>query len=218
MAWEELARAQLPGGDTLTLRRNGADFEIRFNLRELMASRNPVSERALARVICSRVKAANILIGGLGMGYTVRAMLDRLGCEARVTIAELVPEVIAWNRGPLAGFADSPLDDMRVTVRNEDVAEVIRANSRCFDAILMDVDNGPEAVLFPANRFLYSAEGVALMLSGLKPGGMLGLWSAGHAPNFECVLETGGFPFERFDIDVPCTNTFAHTIYLVREG
>jgi len=216
-AWQELAQARLPGGDVLTLRSNGADFEIRCNLFELMSSRNPVSERALAEAACARLGTkAQILIGGLGMGYTVRAVLDRLGPEARITVAELVPEVIAWNRGPLAHLAVYPLDDARVTVCNADVAEVIRANPRGFDAVLMDVDNGPEAVLFPANRVLYTAEGVALTLTALRPDGVLALWSADASPDFEQAVETGGFRLERRDVDVPDKSGLAHTLYLVR--
>jgi spermidine synthase len=212
MAWLELAQARLPNGDVLTLRRCGADFEIRCNLFELMSSRNPVSETALAQLTCAG--AARVLIGGLGMGYTLRAVLDQLDPNAAVTVAELVPEVIAWNRGPLAVLAGHPLDDRRVTVCEGDIAEVIRANPGTFDVILMDVDNGPEAVLFPANQVLYEAEGVELILSALRPGGVLGLWAADRSANFERVI--AGFPSERVDIGVLGNDGPAHTIYLVR--
>jgi spermidine synthase len=216
-AWRELAQALLPGGDVLTLRSNGSDFEIRCNLFELMSSKNPVSERALAEAACARTGAkARVLIGGLGMGYTVRAVLDRVGAAARITVAELVPEVIAWNRGPLAHLAGHPLDDARVTVCNADVAAVIRANPHGFDAVLMDVDNGPEAVLFAANRVLYTAEGVALILTALRPGGVLALWSADASPDFEQAVWAGGFRLERRDVDVPDKGGLAHTLYLVR--
>lgn len=212
MAWLELAQARLPNGDVLTLRQSGADFEIRCNLFELMSSRNPVSETALAQVTCAG--AAHVLIGGLGMGYTLRAVLDQLGRDAKITVAELVPEVIAWNRGPLAVLAAHPLDDPRVTVRLGDIAQVIRENPAAFDVILMDVDNGPEAVLFPDNQVLYRAEGVELILSALRPGGVLGLWAADRSANFERVLE--GFPSERVDVGVLGNDGPAHTIYLVR--
>ena len=218
MAWSELARALMPGGDVLTLRRRGADFEIRFNLCELMTSRNSISERALARVACARIdcRDARILIGGLGMGYTLRSVLDRVGDDARITVAELVPEVIAWNRGPLSEAAGRPLDDARATVHNGDVGDVMRANPRCFDAILMDVDNGPEAVLFPSNKWLYSAEGVALVLSSLKPGGVFGLWAADRSPYFERLLDTGGLQFERVAVDILGDGGIEHIIYLAR--
>ena len=234
MPWLEVARALMPGGDVLTLRRRGAEFEIRCNLFELMSSRASVSERALAHVACARAsradsasvfgalapqhegrRAARILIGGLGMGYTVRAVLDSVERDARITVAELVPEVIEWNRGPLADLAGRPLDDGRVTVYGGDVGDVIRANPRGFDAILMDVDNGPEAVLFPSNEGLYSVDGVRLMLSALAPGGVLGVWSADRSLSFETVLQTGGIAYERVDVNVR-DNGPAHTIYLMR--
>jgi len=218
MPWTEVARAVLPGGDVLTLRRNGADFEIRFNLYELMSSRNPVSERAMAAAACAHLdrSGARVLIGGLGMGYTVRAVLDAIGPGARVTVAELVPEVIAWNRGALAHLACRPLDDPRVTVVNEDVARVIRPCG--FDAILMDVDNGPQAVLFPANRFLYEADGVRLIVSGLRPGGVFVLWAADPSPGFERAVAAAGYACERRDITVPGETGVKHTIYLVQRG
>jgi spermidine synthase len=212
-AWQDLAFAQLPGGDVLTLRGNGSDFEIRCNLFELMSSKNPVSERALAKAACKRTgSAAHILIGGLGLGYTVRAVLDQVGPDARITVAELVPEVIQWNRGPLAPLANRPLDDARVTVANDDVANLIRSSPRSFDAILMDVDNGPGTVLFPANRFLYTAEGVALVFKALRPGGVLGVWAADPSPDFERAA--CGLSCERLDVAVPAGPM--HTIYLVR--
>ena len=215
MPWLEVARALMPGGDVLTLRRRGTEFEIRFNLAELMSSRASVSERALAQVACARVerRAARVLIGGLGMGYTVRAVLDSVDRNARITVAELVPEVIDWNRGPLAELAGRPLDDGRVTVYSGDVGDVIRASPRGFDCVLMDVDNGPEAVLFPSNEGFYSADGVRLILSALTPGGVLGVWSADRSTKFEGVLEAGGHPYECVDVNIR-DNGPAHTIYL----
>lgn len=213
--WVDVDRAILPNGDVLTLRRRGDEFEIRFNLYELMSSRNAVSESALAQAACARVSAARVLIGGLGMGYTLRAVLDRVAPDARITVAELVAQVIAWNRGPLAGLAGHPLNDPRVTVRNADVADVLRGSPHAFDVILMDVDNGPEAVFVSTNRFLYSVDGVTLMLSALAPGGVFALWSADRSAKFEQVLEWGGFRFERVEVDVRGEAGPAHTIYLV---
>jgi len=220
MVWEELARAILPGGDVLTLRRRGGDFEIRCNLLELMSSRNPASERTMARLACARVarETAHVLIGGLGMGYTVRAVLGEIGPEGRITVAELVPQVVAWNRGPLAALAARPLEDRRVTVHQGDVARLIRANPGAFDAILIDVDNGPGAVLFEANRFLYSADGVKLIASGLAPGGVFALWAADPSPDFERAIAAGGFKSERVDIDVRGKNGPQHSIYVVQAG
>lgn len=211
MTWDEIDRAEMANGDVLTLRRRGSDFEIRVNLYELMSSKNPVSEKAMAAAACARVEreTAHVLIGGLGMGYTLRAVLDELGRDARVTVAELVPAVVAWNRGPLACLAGRPLDDPRVTVFVGDVAEAIRAQR--FDVILLDVDNGPEAVLFPGNQTIYGADGVRFVLSALNPGGVLGVWSADRSASFEDVL--AGCAWERIDVDVATTVT--HAIYLV---
>jgi spermidine synthase len=216
MVWCNLAEARLTSGETLTLRRSGDDFEIRLDLYQLMSSQNSVSERALAKIVCGRIvpQAARVLIGGLGMGFTARAVLDGTGAEARITIAELVPEVVSWNRAVLGHLAGRPLDDPRVTVAQQDVADVIAANPAAFDAILMDVDNGPDAVLFATNRFLYSVNGVALILSGLRPGGVVGLWAATPSPAFEGVLVTGGFAHERMTVAV--ADSLDHTLYLVR--
>ncbi|MDE2182028.1 MAG: hypothetical protein KGJ78_03295 [Alphaproteobacteria bacterium] len=216
MAWTELARAVTPDGDALTLRQCGADFEIRLNLLELMSSRNPVSERMLAQAVCKRLARRNprILIGGLGMGYTVRAVLDHVGDGAGITVAELMADIIAWNHGPLAAVAGRPLDDHRVTVCNSDVADVVRASPDAFDAILLDVDNGPEAVLFPSNRFLYRPDGVKAIVSALRTDGVFALWSADRSPAFEQVLAAGALPAECVEVAV-CGGNTIHTIYLV---
>lgn len=217
MSWIEVAQAPLPGGDTLTLRQRGGDFEIRFNLVELMSSRNPLSERALAAAACARIStpSPHILIGGLGMGYTVRAVLDAVGMGARLTVAELVPEVIAWNRGPLGALASHPLDDPRVSVENADVGDILHRRPGAFDIILMDVDNGPEAVLFPGNVLLYAADGVALIRSALKPGGVFALWAADASSAFEHVLEGAGVAYQRLIVPVPAARPVEHTLYLV---
>jgi len=216
--WTELAQASLPGGDLLTLRRRGREFEIRLNLYELMSSRNPASERALARLARDRIETAGprILIGGLGLGYTARAVLDEFGQDARIVVAELVDEVIAWNRGEVGEAADRPLDDPRLEVFAGDVAQLLLARPASFDAILMDVDNGPEAVMFPGNRALYTPAGLRLMLSGLRPGGLLALWAAEPSPEFEAVLaEIGGG--DRASVPVSgAAGPVEHFIYLVR--
>ena len=218
MAWRDLAEARLPSGETLTLRQSGEDFEIRLDLYQLMSSQNSVSERALAKIVCTRIAApaSRVLIGGLGMGFTLRAVLDGVGPAARITVAELVPEVVVWNQTVLGHLAGRPLDDPRVMVAQQDVADVIAANPVTYDAVLMDVDNGPEAVLFAGNRFLYAVDGVALILSSLRPGGVLGLWAATPSPDFERVLQAGGFAHERLTIAV--ADGLDHTLYLVRTG
>jgi spermidine synthase len=221
LAWVELARAVTPTGDVLALRRREAEFEIRFNGWELITSRNSVSETALAHVVCARIDctAPRILIGGLGMGYTLRAVLDRVGGDARITVAELVPDVISWNLGPLAELANRPLEDDRVLVHGSDVGEIFAANRHGFDAVLMDVDNGPEAVLYSPNHAFYSMAGLACIVGSLRPGGLLGLWSADRSPAFERVVDASGLDAERVDIAIRgCRQDPTHTIYLVRAG
>jgi spermidine synthase len=216
--WRDLAQAALPGGDVLTLRQRGTDFEIRLNLNELMSTRNPASERALARLACEHVRRpdARILIGGLGVGYTARAVLDEVGPEATVTVAELVGAVIDWNRGPLGEAAGRPLDDPRLRVIEGDVADVLRASPEAYDVILMDVDNGPEAVLLPDNRGLYTREGLDLALRALRPGGIFALWAADRSPPFEAILAARGAGMW---VPVPIQGSAGpveHIIYLVR--
>ncbi len=211
MPWTELDTASLPDGEVMTLRRKGADFEIRVGLYELMSSKNAGSERAMAKLAATRLgrAAGRVLIGGLGMGYTLRAMLDEAGPETRLTVAELVPQVIAWNRGPLADLAARPLGDPRVKVVLGDVADVIRSHPGGFDIILMDVDNGPEAVMFDRNRPLYSVVGLSHLMAGLTPGGVLALWAADPSPDFERAAT--GLRLDRAEVDVA---GIAHTIYL----
>jgi spermidine synthase len=211
MPWIEIDSVTLANGDRLTLRRDGETFEIRLNLFQLMCSGNSVSERALAKACCAG--ARDVLIGGLGLGYTARAVLDEVVPEARVTVAELVPAVVQWNRSVLAPLAGRPLDDPRLKVVVGDVANAVRAHPASFDAILLDVDNGPEAVLFAANAFLYSHAGVELLRAGLKPGGILAVWAAAPSPAFEAVLRESGFAFAVQTLEVQPGLT--HTIYRV---
>jgi Spermidine synthase len=214
MPWTEIDSARLPDGDVMTLRRDGAAFEIRVGLYELMSSRNPVSERAMAALVVSRLgrPVRTALIGGLGLGYTVRALLDA-AADARITVAELVPEVVAWNRGPLADLAGRPLEDARVSVFAGDVAGALRASR--FDVILMDVDNGPEAVMFDGNRPLYAPDGLARTLAALAPGGIACFWAADPSPGFETVLAAAAVAWERHEIAVE--SRVGHTLYLVRQ-
>ena len=148
--WTEFGRARLPTGDELLLRRRGHRFEIRFNGWELMSDRAHWSETALGALGCEGMAGpeACVLIGGLGIGYTLRAALDALPQSASLVVAELLPEVIAWNRGPLGQVAGRPLADPRVTIAPHDVARVLRRSPGRFDAVLLDIDNGPEAITF----------------------------------------------------------------------
>jgi hypothetical protein len=166
--WREIARAVTTSGDELVLRERAGTVEIRCNGWELMSSRAHFSEERMAAMMCERLNAAapRVLIGGLGMGYTLRATLDDLPATAEVVVAELLPEIVAWNRGMLGPLAGHPLDDSRVTVVCGDVADLLRDDS--FDAIVLDVDNGPDAVMLRGNALLYGAEGLHRLRRALR--------------------------------------------------
>ena len=218
-AWIELARAFTPAGDELTLRRRDREFEIRFNGWELMSSRGARSEIMLATLACRSLTqpSPQVLVGGLGMGYTVRAALDALGGGAVVVVAELIPELVDWNRTLIADIAGRPLEDSRVTVVNDDVVEVIRSRKRVFDAILLDVDNGPEAVLYASNQILYSRVGLDLIKQSLNAGGVLAVWSADNSAKFEQTMDVARMKWRRVPIDARGgTAGPDHAIYLAR--
>lgn len=197
IAWEHVAEANPPGGATWVLVRRGEEWAIRAGGRLLMTSRSHGSEDALAhRALAQAAHARDVLVGGLGMGFTLRAALDRLAATARVRVAELVPELVAWNRGPLAHLAGRPLDDARVRVLERDVLSCARERPRAFDAILLDVDNGPAgrstAVGRPANADIYGVQGTRALVAALRPGGVLAVWSAGPAPAYLRTLAASG--------------------------
>jgi spermidine synthase len=145
-----------------------------------MSNRGSLSEEALARMVCEGLgrRSARILIGGLGMGYTLRAALDAASLDSRVIVSELVPAVIDWNRGPLASLARRPLEVRRLEVRSGSIIDILSVSQHCFDGIILDADNGPEAVLYQPNHFLYSAGGLELVKGALAADGTLGVWSA----------------------------------------
>jgi spermidine synthase len=195
--WLQIDTAGVPGADVeLRLMQRGAEFSMMLGQNELMNSRLSGSEGALATLACRRIEAvkrANLLIGGLGMGFTLRAALAVLGPDARITVAELVPAVIAWARGPMAKlFADS-LDDPRASILSADVIEVIQSHASAFDAILLDVDNGPEGLIRKANDALYNLKGLKAIRRALRPGGVLAVWSSGPDPLFSKRLRDAGF-------------------------
>ena len=163
---------------------------------ELMNSRLSGSEEALATLACRQidaVKAPHLLIGGLGMGFTLRAALAVLGPEARIVVAELVPAVIAWARGPMKDIFGGSLEDSRAAIREADVIKVIKSRAKAFDAILLDVDNGPEGLIRKANDALYDARGLQAVHRALRPGGVLAVWSSGPNPKFTKRLRDAGF-------------------------
>ena len=195
--WLQLDTARVPGADVqLRLMQRGAEFSMRLGQNELMSSRLSGSEEALATLTCRRietVKRPHLLIGGLGMGFTLRAALAVLGSDARIMVAELVPAVIAWARGPMADIFGDSLDDPRASIREADVVDVIRSHDSAFDAILLDVDNGPEGLIRKANDVLYDLKGLKAIRRALRPGGVLAVWSSGPKPLFSKRLGAAGF-------------------------
>jgi len=193
---ERIATAAIPGGGELHLFRRGADYVITLDRNELMNSRMSGSEEALANMTCERLagrKSPALLIGGYGMGFTLRAALASFAGDARVTVAELVPEIIDWARGPMADLTAGCLDDRRVSMIQGDVAALIAAGEKSWDAILLDVDNGPDGLTRADNDRLYSGAGLRAAKAALRPGGILAIWSAAADDAFARRLRSVGF-------------------------
>ena len=196
---ELIGTAPVPQGEELRLFRRGGDFMIVLDRNELMSSRMSGSEEALATMTCARLAgrtSPHLLIGGYGMGFTLRAALGEIGPDGRVTIAELVPEIIDWARGPLRDLTAGCLEDQRVDLHVGDVAALIDSARSAYDAILLDVDNGPDGLTRHANNQLYSARGLKAARAALKPGGILAIWSAGHDKAFAGRLRENGYMVE----------------------
>jgi len=194
--WTRLDAVKLEGGVELKLMRRGSEFSIMLGANELMNSRLSGSEQALADLAADKLKGRaeiRMLIGGLGMGFTLRAALKVLGDGASVTVAELVPEVIRWARGPMAPVFGSCLDDPRVRLFEGDVGELIRGSDGGWDAILLDVDNGPDGLTRKGNDALYSAEGLTSAYRALSPGGVFSVWSSAPDAAFTRRLRQAGF-------------------------
>lgn len=197
--WELIGEARTPDGADLRLTRHSTEFVILANGRPLMSSRMHGSEEALASVGCRQARCLDeptVLVGGLGMGFTLRAVLDLLPPNARVVVAELMPAVVDWNRGPLGPLAGHPLQDARVRVEVGDVGALLRASPGHFDAVLLDVDNGPTALTTTGNAALYDNQGVATAYAALRPGGAFAVWSASENRKFEQRLRYSGFRVE----------------------
>ena len=196
---ELLGTAQIPGGGELRLFRRGGDFMIVLERNELMNSRMSGSEEALATMTAERLRgvpAPKLLIGGYGMGFTLRAALASLGPKAAITVAELVPEILEWARGPMAELTAGCLSNPRVKVHEGDVAALIAESRQAFDAILLDVDNGPDGLTCEGNDRLYSPVGLEAAKAALRPGGVLAIWSADPDPAFARRLSHAGFAVE----------------------
>jgi spermidine synthase len=214
--WKQIDTSRVPGADVeLRLMRRGDEFSMMLGPNELMNSRLSGSEEALATLACKRIEAVkrpHLLIGGLGMGFTLRAALAVLGSEAKVMVAELVPAVIAWARGPMAELFAGSLTDPRANIGEADVVEVIRSHAAAFDAILLDVDNGPEGLIRKANDALYDREGLQAIRRALRPGGVLAVWSSGPNPSFTKRLRDAGFAVNEVAVRATTKRSGAHHV------
>jgi spermidine synthase len=202
--WEKLDTTRIPGTDgELRLMRRGTEFSIMLGTNELMNSRLSGSEAALATLAAKKIEAVknpHLLIGGLGMGFTLRAALGVLGPQAKIVVAELVPAVVAWARGPMAAIFGESLNDPRVSIRETDVTEIIRSSRATFDAILLDVDNGPEGLTRQANDGLYDDAGLSAAHAALRTAGVLAVWSSGPNPAFAKRLRRAGFDVNEVNV------------------
>ena len=221
--WTLLGEAAIPGGrQFLRLHQGKDDFFITIapGGGELMSTRKHGSEDALGALPCRKLRNhgnVRVLIGGLGMGFTLAAALKELGENARVTVAELIPEVVEWNRGPLGERSGYPLNDPRTQVYVGDVARLLRDRQGHYDAIALDVDNGPEGLTQTANDWLYSTKGIVTAQRALKPSGILAYWSAGPDPAFQDRLRRCGFLVETATVYAHGTKGARHTIWLASQ-
>jgi len=219
--WTLFDSTRVPGGGgELCLYQRGAEFSIRITGRgELMNSRTHGSEDALAELTCARLENSinpRLLIGGLGMGFTLAAALRCLGDQAQVVVAELVPGVVAWNRGILGEPAGRPLRDPRVRLYEKDVARVMKTGVQAYDAILLDVDNGPEGLTRKENDWLYGEDGLNEACAALRPGGVLAVWSAGPDQAFLQRLYKAGFEVEEARVRAHGSKGARHVIWFAR--
>ncbi len=215
--------AQVPGnGGELRLFQRDDDFSIKIvGHGELMNSRVHGSEDALGEHTCGRLVGClkpRLLIAGLGMGFTLAAALRNVGDQAQVVVAELVPAVVAWNRGPLGGHAGHPLQDPRVTVREGDVARILMAEQHAYDAILLDVDNGPEGLTRKENDWLYSMTGLCAAYTALRPQGVLAVWSASPDQEFLQRLRKLGFEVDEVRVRAHGSKGSRHIIWFARRA
>lgn len=218
--WTVLATAQVPDGGELRLKRRGDEFSIMAGATELMNSRLSGSEQALATLVCGRLgvrPGLSLLIGGLGMGFTLRAALGEVGPDAEVIVAELVPAVIHWARGPMAPLFGDSLTDPRVTLAEGDVARLIGEGRARYDGILLDVDNGPGGLTRAANDGLYSPAGLGAAWAALRPGGVLAVWSSAPDSGFTARLRRAGFAVEEARVRAHGKSGARHVIWLAEK-
>ena len=220
--WVHLDSSKTPDGQQeLRLKRRGSEFSIMLGTNELMNSRLSGSEQALAKLSCQRIadhRRPRMLIGGLGMGFTLRAALAELGNDASIVVAELVPTVVAWARGQMAEVFGGCLDDPRVTVEETNVGQLIRSEPAAWDAILLDVDNGPQGIVHKSNDALYSLQGLGAARTALKPGGVLAVWSQGPDGGFTRRLKQAGFAVEEINTRANGKRGARHVIWMATNG
>ena len=215
--YERLGEARTPNGPVIALYRHDGAYLIRADGVELMSTRRHLSEDRLADVACTPIRErqnARALIGGLGLGFTLRAALRQLRADAEVVVAELVPEVIAWNADTRYEISAEAMRDPRVRILNGDVVEVLRANPSGFDAIMLDTDNGPDGMLMTENAPLYALGGIALTVAALRPGGTIAYWSVGDDRPFAGALERSGLRLETLRVRAHDTAGPMHTLYV----
>ncbi|HKP15360.1 MAG TPA: hypothetical protein VJT85_04820 [Gemmatimonadaceae bacterium] len=214
---ERLGQARTPNGTLITLYRHDGAYLIRADGVELMSTRRHLSEDRLAEVACAPlrdVSGARVLIGGLGLGFTLRAALRELRQDAEIVVAELLAEVIEWNRDPAFALSDEAMRDPRVRVVHDDVVNVLRANPGAFDAIMLDTDNGPDGMLMSESAPLYARSGIALTVAALRPGGSIVYWSVGDDPKFAGALRASRLTVQSLLVRAHDTTGPMHTLYV----
>lgn len=217
--YERLGEARTPNGTVIALYRHDGAYLIRADGVELMSSRRHLSEDRLADVACEPHRqrpGVRVLIGGLGLGFTLRAALGQLRADAEIVVAELVPEVIAWNADARYDLSADAMRDPRVRIVNDDVVAVLRADPGGFDAIMLDTDNGPDGMLMTENAPLYAGRGIALTVAALRPGGTIVYWSVGDDRPFAGALQRAGLRVETLRVRAHDTTGPMHTLYVAK--
>jgi spermidine synthase len=214
---ERLGEARTPNGTVLTLYRHDGAYLIKADGVELMSTRRHLSEDRLAEVACApyaQKSRARVLIGGLGLGFTLRAALRALPADAEVYVAELVADVVAWNSNPDYALSHEAMQDLRVRIVHDDVVNVLRSEVAGFDAIMLDTDNGPDGMLMSENARLYAQRGIAMTMGALRPGGTIAYWSVGDDPKFAGQLQHAGLVVETLRVRAHDTSGPMHTLYV----
>ena len=214
---ERLGEARTPNGTLIALYRHDGAYLIRADGVELMSTRRHLSEDRLAEVACAPLRdraGMRVLIGGLGLGFTLRAALRQLRDDAEVVVAELVPEVVAWNADPQYDLSADAMNDPRVSVVHDDVINVLRGNPGSFDAIMLDTDNGPDGMLMSENARLYATRGIGVTVAALRSGGSVVYWSVGDDPKFARALRGVGLEVSTLRVRAHDTTGPMHTLYV----